>query len=106
MPPVPQRFSSSNVLPKYSKIGRLTNSSSPPGVKAAMKPGMLSTIRRDSRSLSRSAFSARLIINVGEQDVPAKNSPAWIAEGKPAHLTPMVDAIGAPYARFKIVWIA
>ena len=65
-PPDPQRLSSSNVLPKYSRTCRLTNSTSPPGVKAAMSPGMLSTIRRDSRSLSRSASSARFRSSISE----------------------------------------
>ena len=46
-----QRLSSANVLPKYSSVCRLTNSTSPAGVKATTNPGMLSTISRDSRSL-------------------------------------------------------
>src|SRR4029450_11934418 len=42
------------------------------------------------------------IVDVGQQDVPAKNPPAWIAERKPAHLTPVIDAVEAPDARFEI----
>src|SRR5688572_9915341 len=81
MPPVPQCLSSSIVLPKYSQIGRLTNSRAPLGVKTATNPGMPSTIRRDSRSLSRSASLAMPSSN--ERAAP---SAAHLTDASTSHL--------------------
>src|SRR3954469_22253597 len=56
---VPQPRSCSIVWPKYSSIWRLPTSRSPVAARSAIIPGMLSTIRRDSCSLSRRASSVR-----------------------------------------------
>src|SRR5882724_10926397 len=46
---VPHCFSSSSVRPQYSRTWLLTSSTSPAGVKVATKPGIRSTIERESR---------------------------------------------------------
>ena len=56
-------------------IWRLTTSTSPFAVKSATSPGMLSTIKRDSRSRSRSASSCPLSVPQLRSSVPDRPRP-------------------------------
>jgi len=91
MPPVPERLSSSIVPAEVLEDLAVDDSTSPLGVKAATNPGMQSTIRRGSRSLSRSASLA-----MASSRVRAASSAADLTGASMSHLR---RARAAPLAR-------
>src|SRR4030095_14056976 len=58
--------------------------------------------------LQRSKFrlGALKVVDVGEQNVTADDTPVRTSEWKPAHLKPSIDAIKTPYSFQNLVWIA
>ena len=65
---------------------------------------MLSTIKRDSCSLSLQRFLGALtIVNIGDQTIPASDSAFCVLHRKNASLGPSIEAIGPSITEFTIV---
>ena len=106
-PPVPQRLSSSIVLPKYSRIGRLTNSTLTTGRKGRDEPrNAVHDQARFTFAFAQRVLGALPLVDVRQQHAPANDVAARITKRKAVVLEPKIDAVRPPEPLHNLVGAA